>query len=521
MKKFVGLFMGCVLVMSLLAGCGNSEAPAAAGQSGEPAEALSTFANDVDENDVDEIVIAFPILGTHTQAAVERVTEAINEISVPQINTSVTLLPVELANYGQQMSLRLSAGEQLDLMPTFYFGPVTFSAMHSQKQLMPLNNLLSQYGQDILELLPDYYLKTTTFDENIYAVPSYKDQVSNVYACMRKDILEMTGLEADAKNIQSLDDLESIFEQVQQQTDIQHPVACDANNGVMAYLPVLFENEFSEGVHYDEVLTNAAYIMEGEPDTIVNLYDTEIFEAVCRRTRDWYDKDYIYINESGDMAQSYSNSFCVFLVAENATYMSGLSQARSLGYDYEVVKIGSSMVTTGMINTISWVVPVNSKYPEAAIKFLSLMYTNKEIVDLLNYGQEDIDYVVLEDGTYDFPEGINMNNCQYNDNLSWLFGNQYLSGVWAGSAPDTREVSAQINAEASCSPLLGFTADVSGMENEIAAVGNVYNEFFRSLSSGLVDVNEQLPAFRQKLRDNGINIILENVQEQLNAWKTQ
>lgn len=537
MKKFMSFCMGTALLLGAVAGCGKAEsmvesstAEYTSGKdassdvetnaSGDAQDSEVSGTAQASSEDVDEIVIAFPILGTHTQAAVERVTEAINEISIPAINTSVTLTPVELANYGQQMSLRLSAGEQLDLMPTFYFGPTTFSSMLSQKQLMPLNDLLDEYGQDIVDLLPDYFLKTTTFDGNIYAVPAYKDLVSNVYVCMRKDILEETGLEEAAKNIQSMDDLEAIYEKVVQETDVR-AVASDASNGVMAYLPVLFENEFSQGVHYDELLTDAAYAMEGDSDTVVSLYNTEIFEDVCRRTRDWYDKGYIYINESGDLAQSYANSFSIFLVAENATYMSGLSQAMSLGYDYEIVKIGSAMVSTSTVNTISWVIPVNSKYPEAAMKFLTLMYTNKEIVDLLNYGQKDIDYVVLEDGTYDFPEGMDANNCQYNDNLSWLFGNQYLSGVWTGADPDTRKISAQINAEAQCSPLLGFTVDTTGIENEIATVSNVYNEYFRSLSSGLVDVDTELPAFRQKLSDNGLDIILENVQQQLDEWKAE
>lgn len=535
MRRKFCLFMVCLLVVMSILGCGNSEgaqreakteteAKSTAGTVKSAAEAgtcaaLETEADESDE-DIDEIVVAFPMVGPHTQAAVDRVTDAINAVTVPEIRTSVTLLPVELASYGQQMSLRLSANEQLDLMPTFYFGPTTFPAMMAQKQLLPLDDLLGEYGQDIVSLLPDYFLKTTTFDGSIYAVPAYKDLVSNVYICMRKDILAEIGMEDQAENIRSLDDLENIYKVVKEKTEIR-PVGCDTSVGVMAYLPVLLENDFSKGVHYDDVLADMAAVLEDAPDKVVSLFETDAFENVCRRTRQWYEQGYIYINESGDMAQTYPNCFSIFLAAENATYMSGLAQAMSMGYEYEVVKIASGMVTTSAVNTIDWVIPVSSKRPEAAMKFMNLMYTNKTIIDLLNYGQEDIDYIVLEDGTYDFPEGINAGNSQYHDNLSWLFGNQYLSGVWTGSDPEIRKTSAQINEDPLCSPLLGFTVNTTGLETEIAALGNVYNEFFKSLSSGTVDVDTELPKFRQKLKDNGIDKVVESVQQQLDAWMAE
>ncbi len=34
------------------------------------------------------------------------------------------------------------------------------------------------------------------------------------------------------------------------------------------------------------------------------------------------------------------------------------------------------------------------------MKFMNLMYSDKEIIDLLNYGIEGVNYTVLEDGTY-------------------------------------------------------------------------------------------------------------------------
>ncbi len=90
----------------------------------------------------------------HTQIlssdATQRVQDAINELTVEKINTEVTLLPIAIGSWSQQINLMIAGGDALDLLPTFYYGSGTFDAMRSSNQLMPLNDLLEEYGQDIL-----------------------------------------------------------------------------------------------------------------------------------------------------------------------------------------------------------------------------------------------------------------------------------------------------------------------------------------------------------------------------------
>lgn len=74
----------------------------------------------------------------------------------------VTLLPISIGSWSQQINLMISGGDQLDLVPTFFFGSGTFDSMRSSKQLMPLNDLLEEYGQDILKEIPSEYFETTT-----------------------------------------------------------------------------------------------------------------------------------------------------------------------------------------------------------------------------------------------------------------------------------------------------------------------------------------------------------------------
>ena len=54
----------------------------------------------------------------------------------------------------------------------------------------------------------------------------------------------------------------------------------------------------------------------------------------------------------------------------------------------------------------------------------------KSTINLLNFGIENEDYVILEDGRIDYPEGQDANSVGYSVNETWLFVNQYLSHVF-------------------------------------------------------------------------------------------
>lgn len=153
------------------------------------------------------------------------------------------------------------------------------------------------------------------------------------------------------------------------------------------------------------------------------------------------------------------------------------------------------------------------------MKFLNLMYTNADIVNLLNYGIENEDYVVLEDGSLDYPEGTDSGNARYNINETWLFGNQYISKCWTGLMPGVRELSKEINDNAELSPLVGLTIDTSELSTELSSLTSAFNEFNRSLNCGVMNVETALPEFQSKLEAGGIDRLIESVQAQLDEWK--
>ena len=125
------------------------------------------------------------------------------------------------------------------------------------------------------------------------------------------------------------------------------------------------------------------------------------------------------------------------------------------------------------------------------------------------------------DGTIGFPEGVDSSNSGYYLNATWIFGNQFLSRVWEGNDPDSRQIALEKQENALYSPAIGFTVDTSLFENELTSINNIIEEYRNGLISGVLDPETELPAFLEKLENGGMPEILQSCQQQYDEWKAQ
>lgn len=75
------------------------------------------------------------------------------------------------------------------------------------------------------------------------------------------------------------------------------------------------------------------------------------------------------------------------------------------------------------------------------MEVLDYIYGSSEIMNLLNWGEQDKDYVIedADNGIINFPEGITSDNAGYNLNLGWELPNQFIAYKWTGSDPQLWE----------------------------------------------------------------------------------
>ena len=149
---------------------------------------------------------------------------------------------------------------------------------------------------------------------------------------------------------------------------------------------------------------------------------------------------------------------------------------------------------------------------------LNWSYATKEANDLLNWGIEGTDYVVQEDGTIDYPEGMTAETVGYHQDYGWAQMNQYNSYVWAGNDPDVWDQYQAIRDSATVSKAYGFFFDNTPVLNEIAALNSVSDEYFFTITSGSVDPETAIAEFNEKLYNAGLQTVMDEKQAQLDAW---
>ena len=192
--------------------------------------------------------------------------------------------------------------------------------------------------------------------------------------------------------------------------------------------------------------------------------------------------------------------------------------AASCGYAMSVKYIdgAKAMLLTSSFNKFGWAVPVTSKEPEAAVKFLNLLYSENVVHETLTYGEEGVDWVRNADGTAAYPNGGDSAAYHMGD---FMYGNILAVAPWSED-PDLRAKQRQSNEELEASKYIGFAVDNTPVLILITACKNVTNTYKPVLSSGVYgsQTEAKYQEYIDALYAAGMAEVLAEFQSQLDAW---
>lgn len=525
--KYLAGFLAAALITASMAGCGGGSGTDASGNSagnGENQADQSAAGNDEAGGDDagssadtaggkdagalsgrEEYVCKIVCVGDATTEACEAVAEEASKITLEKYNTRIELARLSYGSFAEELNLMLSSGEKLDLFPNFAISVITAA---NTGQVLALDDLLAEYGQGILEIVPEADLKCDTINGSIYGVPNNKDKAEGFGLAMRTDMLEATGY--DISQIKTEDDLTGLFEAVKEKYPDTYPLVSD--NGQMGYL-MMYKDELGGDFG---ILENCL----DENDTeVVNLFETDSYKETVQRRYDWAQKGYIM----PDAATNTQNAYDLMATGKGFSYFCntkpGIEQewTRKVGTDITVIELIEPYrtSTTGM-NT--WFIAHNSEQPERAMEVLNEMYTNPELSNLLINGLEGEHYMLdTEKGVLTYPEGVDAANTSYSS-VAWVWPNELISTPWEADGADIWEQTDTFNQSAKLSTAFGFVWDNSNVINEITACNNVTAKYLNALNCGSLNPDDALPKMIKDLEDAGIDKIIQEKQTQLNAW---
>ena len=496
-KRILAAMLTLSMVVSMTA-CGNSEA----GGSKDSAK---------NNGNGDEPYTVTMVLNGSTQPDEERIEQKINEILEPELNANLDIVVLPWASASQQLQLMLSGDEKIDV---FYTQATNAVQYMNAGQIVDMSELIDKYGTNIKQIYGEDIAKINQVEGFVYGVPNQIERGSIPAIFMRKDLVEKYNI--DTTQIKEPKDLESVFETVKAgEPDMTMLYSSSENDTPVTRL---FRGDNLSDNNYLGVLMD-----QTNSTKLENFFATDWFKDTTTMLYNWYQKGYIS-QDAGTNTENWrtvckaGNLFSLFFAYHPGTPVEFES---STGYDFEIVPFyNEPIINSSSYNGVTFSIAQNSENPEKTMEVLDYIYGSSEIMNLLNWGEQDKDYVIedADNGIINFPEGITSDNAGYNLNLGWELPNQFIAYKWTGSDPKLWEKMEEFNSSAKSSKAVGFLFDSSNYSSEIAALSNIVKQYSGALYSGSGDPDELIPELLEALDDAGINEVIQAKQEQLDAF---
>lgn len=430
-----------------------------------------------------------------------KIAEAANEITRSAIGVEMDLVPVlrlvsSDSQRASEIALLKNQGIQFDLVHESL----------EEERLLPLNGLLSEYGKGILALFEENNLEFLD-DEELYYLPSISDYVAGQGIAMRKDIVDK--YEIDISLLNSYQDFDELFQWLA-------PLEPE-----MKMISSFFtQRTFFYRYYVDKIPETVFAVYPSEPGKVVNIYDTEEYRKNTKIFRDWYLNGYTYEYMGLQNISAYQLVESGTLFAYVCAYKPGIEYEASSNCKVPMVvaKIKEPVVTDSTLTMNCWGISADCRYPEKAMELLNLFYTNSDLMNLISYGIEGMHYEVQEDGTINWPEGINKDTVGYYNDAAWIVPNQFLTHIWEGEDADLWEQLDAYNRSAVQSQTLGFVFDASKVKAENDAVNAIADKYDYGLGTGQLDPEIYLDRMLEEMEEAGLKLVYQEVCRQYKDW---
>ncbi len=501
MKRASALLLALALVLGLCA-CGAAGTPAA------PVDTKPQDAGEVPTQN--EEIVTLKIWGfdyTSTSEDLAMVSEAVSAITREKIGVNVE---ITRQGDGEMLNLALLSGEQWDLV-NYHTYSGGLSALVNNGLAMPIDDLMAEYGQDAVAVIGEKMLRAGRVNGVQYSIPSFNVWANGYGMAVSLDILEE--LNIDPESLKTWDDLHDAFVKMKEAHPDMYPVVTAWGGGGM-------QKTFA----WDNLGTgfwDGLGILENATDgstTVVNMYETDSYREFCEMMYQWKQEGLLM----PDATTTTSNTVDLIGTVGYASFENITPTRRQELLSGNYWGDGKRGVAIEVIPPFipsdaggsSFFIPTTCAHPEKAMQLWNLMYTDKEIANILTYGIEGRDY----EFTDDTKTVVHRNQESTYGYLPWTWPNRALPTIIEGVDANIWEEIDKFHASAPVSPVLGFKFDSSAVMNEITACNNVIAKYEVGLRWGELDPAEALPKFNEELYAAGLQTIIDAKQEQLDAF---
>lgn len=473
-KKIMSIAMAGLIAGGVLAGCGGKSE---ASTSKDGITTLKWYTIGQEPKDLDKVVA-----------------EA-NKYLGDKIGVNIDMNFIDYGDYTQKLGVMINTGENFDLAFTCswagdYLGNARKGAF------LELDPYLDAQGKDMKAAIDQRFWDGAKVDGKTYAVPNQKEISTAPMWVFTKEYIDKYDI--PYQDIKTLEDLEPWLQLIKEkEPDIT---------------PLYITKGFSAPQYFDQLVDPIGIEYGQDGFKIQNMFETQKMKDTLKTLTKYYNAG--YINKDAATAQD-DKSVKRFVTKGDGQPHAEVLWSKDLKYDVVANQMMDSYITNASTTGSMIGVSRNSKNPEKAVEFLNLLNTDPYIRNLINHGIEGTHYDRVEGSDNQIklkPESENYKVGYY------TLGNLFITDVLHNEPTNKWDDFEEFNDAAENSPALGFKFDTSTVSTQIAAVNNVLEEFKATLYSGSVDNAEYVDKLNAKLKEQGIDQIIAEMQKQIDAW---
>ena len=431
----------------------------------------------------------------------EEVMTKVNEILKSKYDLTLDMIGVDGGNYAQKLQVMNAGQEVYDLAFTShwqnnYFSNVANGVFHDFTE-----EDLKKYAPKTFESMSSDVWDAVKVDGKIYAVPNYQIQARATAVFVPEKFLEETGTDID--NIKSTDDMMEYLRKI-------HKINPDCNK-MRAYWAQIMPYYGMTEVYEENMPGAVKYTESGKP-TVINQFESDEFKEYIALKRSWVSEGLAigdYLPESkADTKEVMQQPLDVHIYKPGGAEETSASR----GYNVKSRQFSPALLTTSGITAAMTGVSATSEHPEAALRMIEIINTDKEINNLLVYGIEGKDYEKIGENKVKLPE-----DKKYRGPRNWHIGSVENSYLLENQADSTYDDTRKFNDSAVVSPILGFNANLDNITLQTANCKTVINEYLELIDLG-ISSEEKYNEFISKLKAAGVDDIIKEMQKQIDEW---
>ena len=449
------------------------------------------------------------------QKDVDLVEEELNKYLKDKINATVNMVMLDPGQYNDKVSTMIKSGEYFDLAFAS-ISALDYLSNSVSGAFAPLTDYKDTYLKDIFDQLPQEMIDAATVNGEIYAVPTYKEIVTQQGWIYRKDIAEKYNI--DMSKYKTLEDFKPVAEMLKKnETSIDYPIDWDKScysisdmyNDPQLVCPL--ENLRVLGIEGKE--------QGGDPTKIIldkdkkNNNGKREYEA----TRDYYKSGLV----KGDVATA-SDLQARFNSGKTFAYFTGIKPGKAAELQskcqYPIAQAEISDVYMDSLPGLGslQVISTKSKNPERTARFLNLLNTDPVVKNLVVYGIEGKHYTKVNDNTVELiaNSGYSMAG------NTWALGNVFIDYLKTTDDPEKLTKLKEFNEKGIVRDGTGFVFDSSTVSHLIPQITDAMKPYGNIGAYGSVDIDydAEMDKYYAALEKTPIKQVQEEMQKQYDEF---